>query len=181
MADGFNLETALVEAQEQEQRQKIMDCLESWETIRSMEIKVEYVVDRLIPKGSIIVLFGKGGIGKTWLVLDIGRCIGNGTPYLGLSTSKTPVIFIDFENPLAVLNTRTLKLGPGEGVSFWRANNPQLAAPRLDVDEWEQYKQLPLGAILIFDTLRASQRTRRTHGRLSLMWCAGKPSAPLPR
>ena len=85
----------------------ILSLLEPWEAIRSMEIKVEWVVDRLIPKESITLLFGKGGIGKTWLAMDIARCIANGTPYLGLRTFKAPVFFIDFENPLTVLNTRT--------------------------------------------------------------------------
>lgn len=135
----------------------VLLTLESWESIRSLEIKVEWVVDRLIPKESITLLFGKGGIGKTWLILDVARCIAGGKPYLGLNTVQTPVVFIDFENPLAVLNARTQKLGDGEGVLFWRANNDRLKAPKLDKPEWELYKQLPQGAVLIFDTLRASQ------------------------
>ncbi|MEK6591302.1 MAG: AAA family ATPase, partial [Nitrospinota bacterium] len=66
------------------------------------------------------------------------------------------VIFIDFENPLAVLNTRTQKLGDAENVYFWRANNEKLKPPKLDSADWEIYKTLPKGAVLIFDTLRAS-------------------------
>lgn len=135
----------------------LIEALEPWESIRAMDIQVEWVVDRLIPKDSITLLFGKGGIGKTWLTLDMARAIASGTPYVGLSTTKAPVIFIDFENPLAVLNIRTQKLGDGAGVYFWRANNPKLKAPKLDKADWELYKQLPAGAVLIFDTLRASQ------------------------
>lgn len=142
-----------------EEREKltVLSSLESWESIRSKEIKIEWIVDRLIPKESITLLFGKGGIGKTWLTLDMARCIGMGTPYLGLSTVKTNVVFIDFENPLAVLNTRTQKLGETEGVYFWRANNGLIGAPKLDKNDYALYKQLPSGSILIFDTLRASQ------------------------
>jgi len=135
----------------------ILSKLETWESIRSMDIKVEWIVDRLVPKESIIVLFGKGGIGKTWLVMDIARSVGSGTPFLGLRTTKSQVIFLDFENPLAVLNIRTQKLGEADGVWFWRANNSNLKAPRLDSKEWELYKQLPPGAVLIIDTLRAAQ------------------------
>ena len=137
---------------------EILLCLESWEEIRDMEIKVEWLIDRLLPKNGITILFGKGGIGKTWLILDAARCIAGGLPYLGLCTIKTPVFFIDFENPLAVLNTRTQKLGECDGVYFWRANNEKLKAPRLDSPEWELYKKLPEGVVLIFDTLRAAQR-----------------------
>jgi hypothetical protein len=135
----------------------VLTALEPWETIRGMEITVEWIVDRIIPKESITLLFGKGGIGKTWLTLDMARAVGQGLPFLGLSTVKAVVVFVDFENPLAVLNIRTQKLGDGEGVFFWRANNPILKAPKLDKKDWGLYRQLPPGALLIFDTLRASQ------------------------
>ena len=55
------------------------------------------------------------------------------------------------------MNTRTQKLGEAEDVFFWRANNDKIKAPKLDKSEYELYKQLPEGSILIFDTLRASQ------------------------
>jgi len=135
----------------------IVSNLESWTEIQNLEIKVEWLVDRHIPKDSITLVFGKGGIGKTWLMLQIARCIGSGKPWLGFETTKTPVIFIDFENPLAVLNSRTQTLGDGENVYFWRAHNDNLKAPKLDSNEWKQYKHLPEGAVLVFDTLRASQ------------------------
>lgn len=137
--------------------EELFSMLESWNYVRSLDIKVEWLVDRLIPKGAITILFGKGGIGKTWLSLDIARCVGNGDPFHGYITTVTPVIFIDFENPLAVLNTRTQKLGDCSNVSFWRANNEKLKAPKLDNQSWELYRSLPKGALLIFDTLRASQ------------------------
>ncbi|HBH87262.1 MAG TPA: hypothetical protein DDY17_06655 [Syntrophaceae bacterium] len=136
---------------------QIIDCLESWNAIRSMEIIIEWVVDRLIPRNSITLVFGKGGIGKTWLLLAIARCIGLGDSWLGFHTIQASVFFIDFENPVAVLNIRTNKLGEAENVYFWRSNNPELKAPRLDSKDWKLYKQLPAGSVLIFDTLRASQ------------------------
>jgi archaellum biogenesis ATPase FlaH len=135
----------------------ILSKLETWEQIREMDIKVEWLIDRLLPKESITVLFGKGGIGKTWLSLDMARAVGTGEPFLGLATKQSPVVFIDFENPLAVLNTRTQKLGNGENVYFWRANNQNIPAPKLDSANYHIYKQLPKDALLIIDTLRASQ------------------------
>ena len=155
--EKFNLAEQLIQDKNKKKQNEILSSLETWESIRSMDITIEWIVDRLIPKDSITLLFGKGGIGKTWLSMDMARSIGSGTPFLGLSTVKTPVIFVDFENPLAVLNTRTQKLGEADGVFFWRANNEKIKAPKLDKKEYELYKQLPEGAILIFDTLRASQ------------------------
>ena len=135
--------------------------METWNDIRELEVKVEWIVDRLIPKESITVLFGKGGIGKTWLVLDIARCIGSGTDYLGYKTQQAPVIFVDFENPLAVLNTRTQKLGEADNVYFWRVGY-ELKPPKLDSNEWDLYKDLPKGALLVFDTLRVPMAGMKT-------------------
>ena len=135
---------------------EIISYLESWEHIQNLEINVEWVIDKMIPKESVTVIFGKGGIGKTYLVLDMARCIGSGVPYQGYNTEYSRVIFIDFENPLAVLKDRTSKLGEADGVYFWRSNSEKLKAPKIDSDLWELYKKLPKGSVLIFDTLRAS-------------------------
>jgi len=134
----------------------ILSILEPWDYIRGLEIQVEWVVDRLIPKEAITVLFGRGGIGKTWLVMDMARAIGSGTPFLGLQTIQSQVIYIDFENPQSVLNERTQKLGNRPGVVFWRANNNNLKPPKIDSKNWELYKKLPKGSVLIFDSLRSS-------------------------
>jgi hypothetical protein len=140
-----------------ERKKDIVSCLESWEQIKNMDIKMEWVVDKIIPKGGITLVFGKGGVGKTWLLMDIARCIGSGVPWQGFDTMQASVIFIDFENPLTVLNSRMQNMECADNVLFWRGYNDSLNAPKLDSDDWKQYKSLPEGAILIFDTLRASQ------------------------
>ncbi len=131
--------------------------LKSWEEIYTSVIEVEYLVDRLIPKNAITVLFGRGGIGKTWLALELAQCVGAGIPFLGLETQQTTVVYIDFENPMAVLTSRTQKLGEAKGVFFWLANDEIKKAPKLDSPDWEIYKTLPRGSLLTFDTLRSSQ------------------------
>jgi hypothetical protein len=130
-----------------------LSFLKPWGEIYNSVIEVEYLVDRLLPKNAITVLFGRGDIGKTWLTLDMARCIGEGVPFLGLDTKQTPVVYVDFENPLAVLTACTQKLGEAEGGFFWLANDETKKAPKLDSQEWEIYKTLPKGAVVIFDTL----------------------------
>lgn len=130
--------------------------LETWDEIRELDIQIEWLIDRLIPKESVTVLYGRGGVGKTWISMDLARCIGGGTQFAGHKTVKTPVVYIDFENPLAVLSSRMKKLGGGGGVLFWRGNREGFKAPKLDSDDWAAYKALPKGSLLIFDTLRAA-------------------------
>jgi RecA-family ATPase len=100
------------------------------------------------------LLFGRGGIGKTSLSLQIARVIANGLPFDTLRTIKTPVYYVDFENPLSVLKERVEKIGQSDNLYVWHiSNNPM--PPRLDNSQWELYRQLPAG-LLIFDTLRAA-------------------------
>jgi archaellum biogenesis ATPase FlaH len=120
----------------------------------NLECKVEWVVDKLIPKQSITLLHGKGGIGKTWISLILGNAVSKGIGFMDLSTQVMPVIFTDFENSLPVLVERVKKIEASE-VLFWHNTNEK-RPPKLDREDWEQYKSLPVG-LLIFDTLRASQ------------------------
>jgi hypothetical protein len=131
--------------------------LKSWEEVYNSVIEVEYLVDRLLPKDAITVLFGRGGIGKTYLAMGLARSVGAGIPFLGLETRQTTVVYIDFENPMAVLTNRTQKLGEASEVFFWLANDEIKKAPKLDSPDWEIYKTLPKGSLLIVDTLRSSQ------------------------
>lgn len=132
----------------------LLDSLLKWNDILTLDIQTEYILDKLIPKGSITQLFGRGGIGKTSLCLQIARAVAEGLPFADLQTIKTPVYFIDFENPLSVLKERVTYIGNTENVYIWHiSGNPM--PPRLDTKEWELYKELPAG-LLIFDTLRAA-------------------------
>ena len=128
----------------------LFDQLPTWNEMREMEINVEWVVNKVVPAQAITVLFGRGGIGKSWLSFDMARSIGNGISFLERTTKKLPVVIVDFENPLSVIKARTEKLGEAENVNFWKD------APKLDTADWVKYKELPKDAVLIFDTLRAA-------------------------
>lgn len=123
--------------------------------LQSLECQIEWAIDKLLPKQSITLLHGKGGIGKTWLCLIMADSISKGNQFMTLITQEMPVVFIDFENSLPVLVDRVKKIGI-EDVLFWHNANEILRPSKLDKPEWEYYKSLPTG-LLIFDTLRASQ------------------------
>jgi len=122
--------------------------------IYDLNIKVEWIVEKLIPKQAVTVLYGRGGIGKTWLMLQLGSCVAEGTSFCGLATLRTPCYYTDFENSLATLHDRAVVLGKSS-LLVWHISN-SVPPPRLDSNEWTRYKELMPG-FLIFDTLRASQ------------------------
>jgi len=134
----------------------LLSFLKRGSDLQTLECSIEWAVDRLLPKQSITLLHGKGGIGKTWVSLIMADVISRGSKFMGLDTQKMPVVFVDFENSLPVLVDRIRKIGI-EDVLFWHNANETLRPPKLDRQEWTLYKNLPPGSLLIFDTLRASQ------------------------
>lgn len=133
----------------------ITKALRAGKYLQVLNIPVRWAVKGLIPQESITLLFAKGGMGKTTLFIALACAISEGIPFLGLETIQKPVVYVDFENSLPVLIDRIKRIGACE-VLFWHPAN-DVSPPRLDSNEWELYKKLPAGSLIIFDTLRASQ------------------------
>ena len=132
----------------------LLSSLLKWNDILALDVRTEYILERLIPRNGITLLFGRGGIGKTSLCMQIARAVASGLSFDVLKTMGSPVYYIDFENPLAVLKERAEKIGQAENLYVWHISN-EIQPPKLDSIGWELYKQLPPG-LLIVDTLRAS-------------------------
>jgi archaellum biogenesis ATPase FlaH len=124
----------------------------------AMNVEVTWLIERLIPQRSVTILHGRGGIGKTWLSLQLADAVSKGTNFMNLQTRKATVVYVDFENSLDVLHERVHEINASK-VYFWHLSNKEIAPPKLDKENWTEYKNLPQGSLLIFDTLRASQNT----------------------
>lgn len=123
--------------------------------LQALDILIEWIIEGLIPKNSIVLLYGRGGIGKTTLMMILANAIDKGLPVFGMKTVKTKVIIVDYENSLAVLVERAKGTGV-DGVLFWSSGqNP----PSLDKADWTVFMDLleeHPGAIFVFDTLRSA-------------------------
>ena len=133
----------------------ITKALRTGKELQVLDNPVKWAVKGLLPLESITLLPAGGGMGKTILSIDLANTVSRGIPFLGLETIQKPAVYIDFENSLPVLIDRIRRIGASE-VMFWHASN-NIKPPRLDSPEWVFYKKLPQEAVLIFDTLRASQ------------------------
>jgi archaellum biogenesis ATPase FlaH len=134
----------------------LVSVLQRGSDLQLLESDIKWSVDKLIPEQSITLLHGRGGIGKTWLSLILADAVSKRKPFMGLETRQSPVVVVDFENSLPVLIDRVKRIGI-EDVLFWHTSNDQLKPPRLDSKQWQHYKDLPAGSLIIFDTVRAAQ------------------------
>lgn len=51
-----------------------------------------WVIDQWLPAGTVVALFGGGGIGKSLLVQQIATCVANGIGIFGATVAKGPVL-----------------------------------------------------------------------------------------
>ncbi|PKN12443.1 MAG: hypothetical protein CVU69_08150 [Deltaproteobacteria bacterium HGW-Deltaproteobacteria-4] len=133
----------------------VIPTLKTGKELRAMNIQIEWLVDGLIPRESVTLLYGRGGIGKTTLAMQVADAIDKGTDIYGMKTCKTQVIVVDFENSLAVLSERAKKTAV-DGVLFWDSS---LNPPALDKAGSEAYRELLSRypkALFIIDTLRSA-------------------------
>lgn len=82
---------------------------------------ISYIVPELVPRGSLILLSGEPGIGKSYLVLKLLVCCAFGIEFLGRMCERTRCLLLDRENPLTLIRSRleTLASGPVPGLSVW--------------------------------------------------------------
>ncbi|KKO19810.1 MAG: AAA family ATPase [Candidatus Brocadia sp.] len=133
----------------------ITKALQVGAELQVLDLPISWAVKGLIPQQAITLLSARGGMGKTILSIGMGDAVSKGTPFLGLETTRMQVVYIDFENSLPTLVERVKRID-ASNVLFWHPTN-EIKPPRLDSREYELYKKLPEGSLLIFDTLRASQ------------------------
>ncbi|MDL1972326.1 MAG: AAA family ATPase, partial [Deltaproteobacteria bacterium] len=137
--------------------------IELWDRIpSSLEIidmdedaDFEWIVHKLIPKGGITLLYGRGGVGKTWLVLQMCEAIASGKPFCGLETKKCPIVYVDFEDSRKVIKKRLNVLGGSKDFKIWLFDS-EFPPPKLDSSKWHMYQELPPNSLIVVDTLRAA-------------------------
>jgi hypothetical protein len=71
------------------------------------EAKKQFVVEGLISAGSVGIVVGDSGIGKSPLLYQLALCVAAGIPWLGMSTFAGPVVYLDCEN--GALNSQDMR------------------------------------------------------------------------
>ena len=72
---------------------------------------IEWMVEGILPRASVTLLAGEPGSYKTWLALALLRDVATGGNFLGRKCAQASVLYLDRENPLAVMRERLAVLG----------------------------------------------------------------------
>jgi DnaB helicase-like protein/AAA domain-containing protein len=113
--------------------------INSWAQIPTLEQlpvgDVNWVVEGMVPTGSVVLWAGESGSYKTWLSLWLSKAVQEGRNFLGRKTVHRPVLYLDRENPLALIQERCSLLGIHSSENFriwggWQSDGPPLIGDR---------------------------------------------------
>jgi len=117
-----------------------------------------FIIDEVIYPGTINMLYSKPGEFKSLIALDAAISITNKRDFLGFTTKKYPIIYLDHENNEQIIKERLLMLCNGKKIK--RKNFPLLFLVREgDLDNLSFVESLKKEIIenkvklIIFDTL----------------------------
>jgi hypothetical protein len=90
-------------------------------SIWRLEQNIEWLIDRLIPLGSVNLITSESGTGKTWVAYAIAGAVARGEDFAGRAVKQRPVLYLDGENPLGLVKQRLFDLGIPEtnGLRVW--------------------------------------------------------------
>jgi hypothetical protein len=84
--------------------------IEDIPSVWSCEASTRWLVHNLIPESTVTLVCGDSEIGKSTLTLALAGAVAHGRPFLGRATIQRPVLYMDRENPLAVVRDRLERL-----------------------------------------------------------------------
>lgn len=59
-------------------------------------------VDRVLPKGETVLLFGERNVGKSFVAVDLGLCVAEGRPWHGHQVTKGKVLYLAGEGAIGL-------------------------------------------------------------------------------
>src|SRR6266851_2152720 len=80
-------------------------------SIWTLEQPIEWLIDGIIPLGSVNLITSESGTGKTWVAYAIAGAVARGEGFAGHALKQRPVLYLDGENPLCVAKQRLFDLG----------------------------------------------------------------------
>jgi hypothetical protein len=86
-------------------------ALHNLPSVWDLQAEPEWLVQDMIPLEAITLVSAASGTGKTWLAYAIAGAVAHGTAFLGKPVKQRPVVYLDGENPLAIVKRNLDGLG----------------------------------------------------------------------
>jgi hypothetical protein len=143
----------LVEAAEAQERP--LPLVSAEELISRAEENPPELVEGLLREGTVNLVAGDPGTGKTYLALALGAAVAAGRDFLGRACLRRPVIVVNADGPDDLLGERLRLLGVDGDFRIWpiAADPPLLGSPA-----YEQLVKRPERPVIVFDCLRRFYR-----------------------
>src|SRR4051794_32460993 len=121
-----------------------------------MEMSVQWVVQHLVVQGGINLVTGDSGVGKSIFALHLAGKVTEGKPFLGFVTAQKRVLYVDGENPAAIVKERLGLMGITErdNLLIWGGWHPAHAPQGPDCEAvlaWAQEQKE--NGLIIYDSL----------------------------
>jgi hypothetical protein len=97
---------------------------ESWlSAVNSIEVQskgapIGWIHPGILMEGMSTILVAREGVGKSLFAVNLANAVANGTEFLGFKPKPRPVLYLDLENPLAVVAKRAKEFGLKTGGNF---------------------------------------------------------------
>jgi RecA-family ATPase len=132
-----------------------------WRIIKSENLgkekipESEFLIEKLVPKGGIIVVAGNPSSGKSWFLMEMAKCLASNRKFLDkFETKEANVLYVDEENTFSEIKRRWAMLDPAymtltdfmalQGI---RIDDPENLKGLIDLAEYRNYN------VIIFDAL----------------------------
>jgi hypothetical protein len=134
---------------------------EKWDVIEKMVFpENRWRIQDLIPQEGFVIIAGISGEKKSWLALEMARCITQEITFVGkFDTKGGNVLYIDSEMPKSELQRRGKQLGLGNSkheLFFLNQNDLNFNDPMEYSMDWlDQYVKHQKISVIFVDTFRA--------------------------
>lgn len=90
-------------------------------SVWNLNAEIEWLIGDMVPLKAITLLTAEAGMGKTWVAQAIAGAVAHGRQFLGREVKQRPVLYLDGENPLALVRQRLsqLSIDATEALSIW--------------------------------------------------------------
>ena len=114
----------------------------------------EWIIHNLLPRNGYLLVTAKFGATKSLSALLMAFGIETGTEVFGREVAgKTPVLYVDRENPVQTINERRAHLGiPDSVIRYWGDWIDDMATPNLDDPRLSEFAIREQG-VIIFDSM----------------------------